>query len=149
MEATQKPIEVRALEALGQGFDLSSDFRLKFSKGLNGSDGRLVVLNEANKRDIVIPSGGGVTIHGVPEDIRCDKGDRIRFKSDVLEFNQKTSRDQNKVEGGWFSGTEGNQENEKKSSSLVTTASYRGIGGKSAPSRGGEKARKREVRSPL
>ncbi|BFG15567.1 hypothetical protein CerSpe_018410 [Prunus speciosa] len=88
MEATQKPIEVRALEALGQGFDLSSDFRLKFSKGLNGSDGRLVVLNEANKRDIVIPSGGGVTIHGVPEDIRCDKGDRIRFKSDVLEFNQ-------------------------------------------------------------
>lgn len=87
IEATPKPIEVRALEALGQGFDLSSDFRLKFSKGLNGSDGRLVVLNEANKRDIVIPSGE-VTIHGVPEDIRCDKGDRIRFKSDVLAFNQ-------------------------------------------------------------
>ncbi|KAM5569786.1 MACPF domain-containing protein [Rosa sericea] len=89
-EGAEKPIEVRALEALGQGFDLSSDFRLKFAKGLDGSKGRLVVLNEDSKRDIVIPSGsgGGVVIHGVPQDIHCDKGDRIRFKSDVLEFNQ-------------------------------------------------------------
>lgn len=86
--APQKAIEVRALEALGQGFDLSSDFRLKFAKGLKGGDGRLVVLNEASKRDIVIPNAGGVVIRGVPQDISCDKGDRIRFKSDVLELNQ-------------------------------------------------------------
>ena len=79
------PIEVRALEALGLGFDLASDFRLKFAKGCPGG-GRLVVLDETNKRDIVVP--GGVTIRGVSEDIRCDKGDQIRFKSDVLEFNQ-------------------------------------------------------------
>lgn len=91
-EAVDRPIEVRALEALGQGFDLSSDFRLKFAKGLDGTKGRLVVLSDASKRDIVIPSGSGagVVIHGVPEDIHCDKGDRIRFKSDVLEFNQVT-----------------------------------------------------------
>ncbi|KAL7177072.1 hypothetical protein ACSBR2_030408 [Camellia fascicularis] len=79
------PIEVRALESLGLGFDLASDFRLKFAKGCPGG-GRLVALDEANTRNIVIP--GGVTIRGVSEDIRCDKGDRIRFKSDVLEFNQ-------------------------------------------------------------
>lgn len=84
----EKPVGLRALEALGKGFDLSSDFRLKFAKGLGGNGGRLVVLDEANKRDVLIPgSGGGLTIREVSEDIRCDKGDRIRFKSDVLEFN--------------------------------------------------------------
>ncbi|KAL6970882.1 hypothetical protein U1Q18_030560 [Sarracenia purpurea var. burkii] len=99
------PIEVRALEALGSGFDLASDFRLKFAKACPGG-GRLVVLDEANKRDIVIP--GGVTIRGVSEDIRCDKGDRIRFKSDVLEFNQMSvllnqkSSVQGKVPSGYL-----------------------------------------------
>ncbi|CAI0397736.1 unnamed protein product [Linum tenue] len=83
----EKPIELRAVEALGKGFDLSSDFRLKFAKSAGG---RLVALDERNKRDIVIPSAGGagVTVPGVSEDIRVDRGDRIRFKSDVLEFNQ-------------------------------------------------------------
>lgn len=80
----EKAIESRALEALGKGFDLTSDFRLRFVKGRGGE--RLVVLDEGSKRDILIPGGG--TIRGVSEDIRCDKGDRIRFRSDVLEFNQ-------------------------------------------------------------
>lgn len=88
--AAEEPVGVRALEALGKGFDLSSDFRLKFAKGLEGPrGGRLVVLDEINTRDVLIPgSGGGLVVQGVSEDIRCDKGDRIRFKSDVLEFNQ-------------------------------------------------------------
>ena len=81
MEEIEKPIEVRAMEALGKGFDISGDFRLKYAKGT-----RLVVLDETNKRDIVFP--GAFTIKGVSQDIRLDKGDRIRFKSDVLEFNQ-------------------------------------------------------------
>lgn len=81
-EGAEKGIERMALEALGKGFDLASDFRLKFAKGSK----RLVVVDELNKRDIVIP--GGRTIRGVPQDIRCDKGDRLRFKSDVLQFNQ-------------------------------------------------------------
>ncbi|RVW31128.1 MACPF domain-containing protein [Vitis vinifera] len=83
-EEVEKPIGIRAMESLGLGFDLTNDFRLKFAKGVPGE--RLVVLDERNKGDIVIP--GGLTIPGVSEDIRCDKGDRIRFKSDVLEFNQ-------------------------------------------------------------
>lgn len=77
-------IEVRAMEALGCGFDLASDFRLKYAK--RGGGERLVVLDEGRERDVVVP--GGPTIRGVPEGIRCDKGDRMRFRSDVLEFNQ-------------------------------------------------------------
>ncbi|KAH6821924.1 hypothetical protein C2S53_002809 [Perilla frutescens var. hirtella] len=81
----KKPIELRATDALGLGFDLASDFRLKFVKRCpNG--GRLVILDERRKRDVVVP--GGVTIRDVPESIRIDKGDHMRFKSDVLQFNQ-------------------------------------------------------------
>ena len=65
-----------------KGFDLTSDFRLKFSKGTQ----RLVVVDEFNNRDILIPAGP--TIPAVPLDIRCDKGDQLRFKFDVLQFNQ-------------------------------------------------------------
>uniref|UniRef100_A0A5B6ZB14 MACPF domain-containing protein n=1 Tax=Davidia involucrata TaxID=16924 RepID=A0A5B6ZB14_DAVIN len=106
MEDLQRPIEIRAMESLGLGFDLASDFRLKFAKGYYQGGGRLVVIDEVNKRDIVIP--GGVTIRGVSEDIRCDKGDRIRFKSDVLEFNQMSellnqkSSVQGKVPSGYL-----------------------------------------------
>ncbi|XP_058781617.1 MACPF domain-containing protein At1g14780-like [Vicia villosa] len=79
------PMEKRALECVGKGFDLTSDFRMKFAKGLmNG--GRLVVVDELNKRDVIVP--GGVIIPDVSEDIRFDRGDRVRFKSDVLPFNQ-------------------------------------------------------------
>ncbi|XP_047340693.1 MACPF domain-containing protein At1g14780-like [Impatiens glandulifera] len=80
------PIEVLAVEALGLGFDLTSDFRLKFAKSCPDG-GSLVELDQTNKRDIVIP-GIGVTIPDVSEDIGCDKGDRVRLKSDVLDFNQ-------------------------------------------------------------
>lgn len=95
-------MDIRALDSLGSGFDLTSDFRLKFAK----RSGRLVKLDDTNKRDIVIP--GGVTVSGVSEDIRCDKGDRIRFKSDVLEFNQMSeflnqkSSVQGKVPSGYL-----------------------------------------------
>ena len=37
----------------GKGFDLMSDFRLKFAKGTQ----RLVVVDEFNNRDILIPVG--------------------------------------------------------------------------------------------
>lgn len=86
MLSPEKSVEVRALECLGRGFDLTNDFRLKFVKG-NGTGGRrLVVVDDVNKRDMVFPDGA--VVPGVSQDIRCDKGDRIRFKSDVLQFNQ-------------------------------------------------------------
>ncbi|KAJ8755534.1 hypothetical protein K2173_019332 [Erythroxylum novogranatense] len=104
---TGKVLEVTAVEALGKGFDLSGDFRLKFAKEIKSEGGgRLVVLDESRKGNIVIP--GGITIPNISEDIRCDKGDRIRFKSDVLEFNQMSellnqkSSIQGKVPSGYL-----------------------------------------------
>ncbi|KAL4312244.1 hypothetical protein GQ457_01G034380 [Hibiscus cannabinus] len=102
MAETEKPIELIAMEALGKGFDITGDFRLKYAKGT-----RLVELDETNKRDIVFP-GAGFTVKAVSQDIRLDKGDRIRFKSDVLEFNQMSellnqkSSIQGKVPSGYL-----------------------------------------------
>jgi hypothetical protein len=70
--------------ALGAGFDLASDFRLRFAKLRR----RLVDLDEIGARDVPVPGGGGAVLRGVPRDVGIDKGDRIRFRSDVLEFNQ-------------------------------------------------------------
>lgn len=79
---TKMEVMEEAMKCLGKGFDLTSDFRLRFTKG----GGRLVVVDESNTRDVVVPPS--VTFKDVPHDIRVDKGDRIRFKSDVLQFNQ-------------------------------------------------------------
>ncbi|CAK7326828.1 unnamed protein product [Dovyalis caffra] len=72
----------RALKSLGRGFDLTSDFRLKFCKG----EKRLVFLNEAEKKELKVPGFGD--IKDVSIDIKCDKGDRVRYQSDILEFHQ-------------------------------------------------------------
>ncbi|KAI3738820.1 hypothetical protein L2E82_29001 [Cichorium intybus] len=106
MDYSQKPIELRAFDSLGLGFDFASDFRLKFAKSCPGG-GRLVELDESRKRDIVLP-GSGATISGVSVDIHCDRGDHVRFKSDVLEFNQmselvnQNASVQGKVPSGYF-----------------------------------------------
>ncbi|KAF9625260.1 hypothetical protein IFM89_020846 [Coptis chinensis] len=72
----------KAINCLGKGFDITSDFRLKYCKG----DGRLVMLNETERRDLAVPGVG--VLENVPADIKCDKGDCTRYQSDVLEFNQ-------------------------------------------------------------
>lgn len=72
----------KALSSLGKGFDLTSDFRLKYCKG----DDRLVVLNETETTDLHVPGFGA--FNGVSVDIKCDKGDRTRYQSDILDFNQ-------------------------------------------------------------
>ncbi|CAA3028813.1 Hypothetical predicted protein [Olea europaea subsp. europaea] len=72
----------RALSSLGKGIDLTSDFRLKYCKGEN----RLVLLNETNTRELSVPGYG--TFKDVSIDIKCDKGDRTRYQSDILDFNQ-------------------------------------------------------------
>ncbi|KAK4479708.1 hypothetical protein RD792_015240 [Penstemon davidsonii] len=72
----------RALGSLGKGFDLCSDFRLKFCKGKE----RLILLNETDTRELSVPGFG--SFHNVSIDIKCDKGERTRYQSDILEFNQ-------------------------------------------------------------
>ncbi|KAK1319500.1 MACPF domain-containing protein [Acorus calamus] len=105
VEEEVEPIEVRALRSLGIGFDLTSDFRLRFAKGYPEGR-RLVHLDGSKQRDVTIP--GGPTIRGVPVDVACDKGDWLRFRSDVLEFNQMSellnqkSSVQGKVPSGYF-----------------------------------------------
>lgn len=70
----------QAIEALGQGFDITNDFRLKFCRK------RLIELNSKHVQNILIP--GGPLIQNVSRDIKCDKGERMRYTSEVLEFNQ-------------------------------------------------------------
>ncbi|XP_009605382.1 MACPF domain-containing protein At1g14780 [Nicotiana tomentosiformis] len=72
----------KAINSLGKGFDLTCDFRLKYCKG----DERLVLLNETVTKEIMVPGFGA--FNSIPVDIKCDKGDRVRFQSDILSFNQ-------------------------------------------------------------
>ncbi|KAJ4710106.1 Macpf domain-containing protein [Melia azedarach] len=95
----------RAVSCLGKGFDLTSDFKLKYCKGKE----RLVVLNETDKRDIFLPGFG--SIHDVSIDIKGDKGDRTRYQSDILTFNQMSeffnqrSSIPGKIPSGLFNST--------------------------------------------
>lgn len=72
----------KAVKSLGKGFDLTSDFRLKYCKGKE----RLITLSDEHKRELQVPGFG--SIKDVPTDIKGDKGDRIRYQSDILNFNQ-------------------------------------------------------------
>ncbi|KAK9935404.1 hypothetical protein M0R45_022507 [Rubus argutus] len=72
----------RVLAGLGKGFDLTSDFRLIYCKGKR----RLVSLNDADKRELVVPGFG--SIPDVSADIKCDKGDRTRYQTDMFSFSQ-------------------------------------------------------------
>ncbi|XP_041011935.1 MACPF domain-containing protein At1g14780 [Juglans microcarpa x Juglans regia] len=98
-----------ALSCLGKGFDITSDFRLNYCKGKE----RLVLLNEAQKRQLQVPGFG--TFKDVSVDIKCDKGDRTRYQSDILNFsqmseffNQKSSVT-GKIPSGFFNATFGFQ----------------------------------------
>ena len=77
-------VALDAANALGRGFDVTSDFRLGFAKGASGS--RLVEIDEINTQDIVAP--GNVVIPNVSVDIRCDKGEKTHYASEVLTFAQ-------------------------------------------------------------
>ncbi|KAI6705186.1 hypothetical protein NL676_008148 [Syzygium grande] len=75
----------KAVSVIGFGYDLASDLRLNACKsGRSGS--RLIELEAREARDLAVP--GGVVVNDVPTCIRCDKGERTRFCSDVLSFNQ-------------------------------------------------------------
>lgn len=71
-----------AIESIGCGYDISLDLRLKYRK----SEYRLLEIDESEGRDIVLP--GGIAIPNVSKSIKCDKGERTRFRSDVIPFQQ-------------------------------------------------------------
>lgn len=46
----------------------------------------IIVLNETETRQLSVPGFG--SIDNVSIDIKCDKGDRTRYQSEMLDFNQ-------------------------------------------------------------
>ncbi|KAI7742649.1 hypothetical protein M8C21_025537 [Ambrosia artemisiifolia] len=78
-----------AIRAIGLGYDLTEDLRLKYCKG-KSPESRLIGIDDEQVRDIVIP--GGILIRNVSKSISCDKGERMRFSSDILSFQQMSEQ---------------------------------------------------------
>ncbi|XP_052202226.1 MACPF domain-containing protein NSL1 [Diospyros lotus] len=75
----------KAVSVIGFGYDLTADIRLSGCKpGPSGSS--LIEIDRSRSKDLVVP--GGVVVPGVSAAIKCDKGERTRFRSDVLSFNE-------------------------------------------------------------
>ncbi|KQK11683.1 MACPF domain-containing protein At4g24290 [Brachypodium distachyon] len=79
-----------AIRSIGLGYDVVSDLRLKFCKQRGSPDPSLIELDHDGAQDIVLP--GNLTVAGVPRSIKCDKGERMRFRSDVLSFQQMSEQ---------------------------------------------------------
>ncbi|KAL6228130.1 hypothetical protein ACLB2K_002084 [Fragaria x ananassa] len=80
-----------AIKSIGLGYDLTVDLKLKYCKRhSSGVDSRLITIDDDQLRDISIP--GGICIPNVPKSIKCDKGERMRFGSDVLSFQQMSEQ---------------------------------------------------------
>jgi len=76
-----------SIQALGRGFDVTSDIRLLYCKGAPGS--RLVHLDEDSTRDLVVSRG--VVVPNVPLEIHCSTGE-IAFESkSVCSFHEVVS----------------------------------------------------------
>ncbi|KAG2617613.1 MACPF domain-containing protein NSL1-like [Panicum virgatum] len=71
-----------AVGAVGCGYDLTGDLRLARAKPA----GRLLEVDAAPARELSLP--GGAVVAGVPAGIVADKGERTRFRSDILSFAQ-------------------------------------------------------------
>ncbi|XP_037408546.1 MACPF domain-containing protein At4g24290-like isoform X2 [Triticum dicoccoides] len=80
-----------AIRSIGLGYDVASDIRLKFCKQRGSPDPSLIELDRDGTQDIVLP-GSLTTVAGVPKSIKCDKGERMRFRSDVLSFQQMSEQ---------------------------------------------------------
>jgi hypothetical protein len=73
-----------AILSLGRGYDIICDLRFSSSKASNG--GPLIVFSDKERQKLVLP--GGIAVENVPSIFKCDKGERTRFRSDVLTFDQ-------------------------------------------------------------
>lgn len=78
-----------AVQSIGLGYDLTLDLRLKYCKKqrITKEGSRLIAMDDDQVRDIAIP-GPGILVQNVPKSINCDKGERMRFSSDILSFQQ-------------------------------------------------------------
>lgn len=73
-----------SIQALGRGFDVTSDIRLLYCKGTPGS--RLVVLDEDHARDLHVSDS--VVVPDVSFDIDCSRGKRSVERVPVCSFHE-------------------------------------------------------------
>ncbi|KMS96635.1 hypothetical protein BVRB_8g200980 [Beta vulgaris subsp. vulgaris] len=73
-----------AIQAVGRGFDVTSDIRLLYCKGAPGS--RLIHIDEDHIRDIVISND--VVLPNVSVDIECSHGNKSWEATSVWNFHQ-------------------------------------------------------------
>lgn len=73
-----------SIQALGRGFDVTSDIRLLYCKGAPGS--RLVPLDEQQTRDLQVSDG--VVVPNVSVDIESSTGKRITEEIPVCSFHE-------------------------------------------------------------
>ncbi|XP_021286760.1 MACPF domain-containing protein At4g24290-like [Herrania umbratica] len=78
-----------AIGSIGHGYDITMDLRLKYCKGYS-KDSCLIEIDEDGGHEIVLP--GGISIPDVSKSIKCYKGERTRFKSYVLSFEQMSEQ---------------------------------------------------------
>ncbi|KAL6201417.1 hypothetical protein ACLB2K_025131 [Fragaria x ananassa] len=74
----------KAVTAIGSGYDLCNDLRLNSCKPV------LIELDPTRTRDLIVP--GGAVVPNVSTSIKCDKGERTKFRSDVVSFNQMSEQ---------------------------------------------------------
>ena len=73
-----------SIQALGRGFDVTSDIRLLYCKGAPGS--RLVILEEDQGKDLVFSDG--VVVPNVPIDVECAPGKKSIDRIHVCSFHE-------------------------------------------------------------
>ncbi|KAB2051252.1 hypothetical protein ES319_A12G043900v1 [Gossypium barbadense] len=78
-----------AIASIGCGYDIGTDIRLKYCK-VDSKDPCLIEIDEDGGREIVLP--GGISVPNMSKSIKCDKGERTRFRSDVLSFQQMSEQ---------------------------------------------------------
>ncbi|KAI3869519.1 hypothetical protein MKX03_033242 [Papaver bracteatum] len=75
-----------SIQALGRGFDVTSDIRLLYCKGAPGS--RLIQIDENHTRDLSIVDTGGIVFPNVSVDIDYTPGKSFRESTPVRTFHE-------------------------------------------------------------
>ncbi|XVE48549.1 hypothetical protein DITRI_Ditri01bG0010500 [Diplodiscus trichospermus] len=91
--STQKAAEI-AIASIGRGYDLVNDLRLNYCKG-DAKDLPFIEFDEVGYYDVALP--GGIQIPNVSKLIKCSKGERLRYTSDVISFEQMSEQFNHKM----------------------------------------------------
>lgn len=75
-----------SIQALGRGFDVTSDIRLLYCKGAPGS--RLIHLDDEHTRELVFSDDRFVSIPNVSVDIDFSRGERNTEATPIFTFHE-------------------------------------------------------------